>query len=85
MRKTYVKNAASDRFTTPINVIITVNDGGATISPITRPIIPVAKNIIISTLTLVGEIYLNTGILRAGIIKFELSLQIPERGNLCYL
>ncbi len=46
---------------TPINVIITVVEGGVTgDNPITMPITPVTKNIIIKTLTLVGSMYLMT-------------------------
>lgn len=47
-----------------MNVNIIVIDGGAITNPIIIPIIPVAKNIIIRTLTLVGSMYLITGIKR---------------------
>ena len=49
---------------TPMKVIIIVTEGGAIVNPIIIPTIPVAKNIIIKTLTLVGSMYLITGVKR---------------------
>jgi len=53
-----VKNAPSPILIRPINVIMILRFGGVIAdNPIRVPIIPVVKNIIIRTLTLVGSMY----------------------------
>ena len=59
-----VKKAPNPKLITPMKVIIMVTEGGAMVNPIIIPIMPVAKNIIIKTLTLVGSMYLITGLKR---------------------
>jgi hypothetical protein len=59
----YVKKAPKPMLMTPMNVIIIVMDDGVIgDNPMTIPMLPVAKNIIIKTLTLVGSMYLISGI-----------------------
>lgn len=48
-------------------------EGGAITNPIIRPIVPVAKNNIISTLTLVGSMYLNKSTKRGHYYKLTVN------------
>jgi hypothetical protein len=58
-----VKNAPNPTLIKPIKVIIILRFGGVIAdNPIRIPTMPVAKNIIIRTLTRVGSMYLITNI-----------------------
>jgi len=58
VKKINVKNAHRPKLITPSKVRIIVIEGGATSNPIIKPIVPVPKNIIIKTFTLIGAMYL---------------------------
>ena len=74
-----MKKAPKPMLMTPMNVIIIVMDDGVIgDNPITIPILPVAKNIIIKTLTLVGSMYLITGIKIPEYYKLMVNLAIFE-------
>ena len=72
-----MKKAPKPMLMTPMKVIIIVMDDGVIgDNPITIPILPVAKNIIIKTLTLVGSMYLISGIKMEYYYKLAVDLAI---------
>jgi hypothetical protein len=72
-----VKKAPKPMLMTPMNVIIIVMDDGVIgDNPMTIPMLPVAKNIIIKTLTLVGSMYLISGIKMEYYYKLAVDLAI---------
>jgi hypothetical protein len=74
-----VKNAPNPMFITPMKVIIILNEAGVKPdNPIIIPSIPVAKNIIIKNLTLVGSMYLITGIKIWYYYKLAVNLTVLE-------
>ena len=72
-----MKKAPKPMLMTPMNVIIIVMDDGVIgDNPMTIPMLPVAKNIIIKTLTLVGSMYLISGIKMEYYYKLAVDLAI---------
>ena len=72
-----MKKAPKPMLMTPMNVIIIVMDDGVIgDNPMAIPMLPVAKNIIIKTLTLVGSMYLISGIKMEYYYKLAVDLAI---------